>query len=98
MGGEEGRKKMCSISWDKVCRPKKERGLGVKHCGRFNLALLCKWKWRILNGGNFFWTNFLSCRYNDIKRAMLMAPSFHSRSKSSLWWRDLCSIGADAST
>ncbi|XP_058742708.1 uncharacterized protein LOC131615254 [Vicia villosa] len=35
-------------------------------------------------------------RYGDIKRAMLMAPSFNSRSKSSLWWRDLCSIGADS--
>ncbi|XP_058771931.1 uncharacterized protein LOC131645375 [Vicia villosa] len=34
--------------------------------------------------------------YGDIKRAMLMAPSFNSRSKSSLWWRDLCSIGANS--
>ncbi|XP_058775361.1 uncharacterized protein LOC131649626 [Vicia villosa] len=36
-------------------------------------------------------------RYDDIKKAMLMAPSFNSRRNSSLWWRDLCSVGADSS-
>ncbi|XP_058732780.1 uncharacterized protein LOC131604353 [Vicia villosa] len=36
-GGQEDKKK---ISWDKACLPKKGRGLGVKHCGKFNLALL----------------------------------------------------------
>lgn len=40
-GGVEGRKKNSWISWDNICicRSKKE-GLGIKHYGEFNLALL----------------------------------------------------------
>ncbi|XP_058732909.1 uncharacterized protein LOC131604490 [Vicia villosa] len=39
-GGQEDKKKISWISWDKVCLPKKGSGLGVKHCGKFNLELL----------------------------------------------------------
>jgi hypothetical protein len=32
------------VSWGDVCRPKKERGLGVKDLKSFNLSLLAKWR------------------------------------------------------
>ncbi|XP_058786274.1 uncharacterized protein LOC131660925 [Vicia villosa] len=32
-------------------------------------------------------------KYGNIQRAMLKALSLHLRSKVSLWWKDLCSIG-----
>ncbi|PNX91435.1 hypothetical protein L195_g047566, partial [Trifolium pratense] len=39
-------------SWEKVCLPKDKGGLGIKNLALFNLALLCKWKWRCLNERN----------------------------------------------
>lgn len=68
-------------------------GLGVKHNGRFNLSLLSKWKWRILNDNNYVWYEFLRFKYKDIKTLMLEEPVFNVCSKVSLWWKDLCSVG-----
>lgn len=49
MGRGHDVKKVYWVSWDSICLPKEEGGLGVKHRGLFNLALLSKWKWQILN-------------------------------------------------
>lgn len=75
------------------CRPKKEGGLGVKHCRRFNLALLSKWKWCILNKNNSIWHEFLGFRYEDLASLVLQDQVFLARAKVSLWWKDLCSVG-----
>ncbi|CAK8538809.1 unnamed protein product [Lathyrus sativus] len=96
-GRDKKKKKVNWIKWENVCCSKKDGGLGVKYYGKFNLALLGKWKWRILNEENSLRTNLLSCRYGDIKRVILSHPSFCSRSKISLWWRDICSIGVSDS-
>lgn len=37
-------KKICWVSWDKICKRKEEGGLGIKEVEAFNLALLNKWK------------------------------------------------------
>jgi len=37
------------VSWENVCKPCEEGGLGVKETRNFNSALLDKWKWRLLS-------------------------------------------------
>lgn len=81
---------MSWVSWDTVCLPKEFGGLGVKHCGLFNLALLSKWKWKILNGGSALWSDIIAARYGNVNLAMFGGPCV-SR-KVSLWWRDVCAI------
>ncbi|CAL5206048.1 unnamed protein product [Lathyrus oleraceus] len=70
---------------------KEDKVLGVKHCSLFNLALLNKWKWHILNDDSSLWSGFLSCRYGDVKWEVL-GRACKSR-KTSLWWKDLCLVG-----
>jgi len=41
--GSLGRK-IAWISWDNICKPKLEGGLGIKHIDKFNNALLGKWR------------------------------------------------------
>lgn len=66
-------------------RIKDEGGLGLKHCGTFNMALLSKWLWRMLNDHSPVWFEPLSFRYGNIRSKILdqSYPSFGK--KDSLW-------------
>lgn len=70
-GGSEGQSKMCWLSWSKICRSKANGGLGVKHYEAFNLVLLSKWFWRILEGPKSIWIDLLRFRYGYIKWEIL---------------------------
>lgn len=39
---------MAWVKWDTICKPKVVQGLGIKNIKIFNMALLSKWKWRLL--------------------------------------------------
>lgn len=47
-GGSDDNSKIAWVSWEKICRPKVEGGLGIRDWGEFNIALLSKWRWRFL--------------------------------------------------
>lgn len=37
------------VRWNRVCLPRNEGGLGIKNLELFNVSLLSKLKWRVLN-------------------------------------------------
>ncbi|XP_075663372.1 putative mitochondrial protein AtMg00310 [Castanea sativa] len=51
-GQKEKERKMAWVSWDKLCTPKMEGGMGFKDLKTFNLALLAKQGWRIQQNPN----------------------------------------------
>lgn len=50
-------------SWDKVCLPKKEGGLGFKDVMNFNTAMLVKQLWRLINKPNTLFSRVFKGRY-----------------------------------
>ncbi|XP_057447160.1 uncharacterized protein LOC130738983 [Lotus japonicus] len=80
-GGADGVRKTAWVSWDNICRPKSEGGLGVKNWRLFNVALLAKWRWRLMVGDSGLWSCILNYKYKG---------GYHE--KASIWWKDLFSI------
>jgi len=87
-GGVEENKKICWLSWNNVCKTK-EGGLGIKNVEEFNLALLSKWKWRIITEENAIWYELMKHRYGAPHIKILNTDFPMCGSKDSLWWRDL---------
>ncbi|XP_058775751.1 uncharacterized protein LOC131650025 [Vicia villosa] len=95
-GGVEDRRKIHWVSWNKVNLPFEKGGLWVKNIKLFNLALLSKWRWRILQGGNSLWLDVLKARYGDIVSQICKGGKIgRSGVLYSNWWKDIVNLGFD---
>ncbi|GAU33402.1 hypothetical protein TSUD_20950 [Trifolium subterraneum] len=92
-GGGAEDKKMCWVKWAQVCLPKEKGGLGVRDLEMFNLALLCKWKWRCINEKDALWYDLMRFRYGPLSVKLLSWEAVETGSKDSIWWRDVVGIG-----
>jgi exonuclease III len=64
-GGCEDFRKITWIKWETVCLRKENGGLGVRRLMEFNIALLGKWWWRILQERDNLWYRVLCARYGE---------------------------------
>ena len=90
---------MAWLSWDKLCSPKAEGGLGFKKLKEFNLALLAKQGWQLQHRHDTLVYRVLKAKYFshcEFSQASLgNNPSYTWRSimaaqtivKQGLWWR-----------
>jgi hypothetical protein len=62
-GSSNERKKMHLVSWEKVCRPKGEGGLGIYATKPRNKALLAKLNWRLHDEKESWWARTLTAKY-----------------------------------
>ena len=54
---------MACLSWDKMCAPKEEGGLGFRDLKAFNLALWAKQGWRLQTCTNSFVHRVFKAQY-----------------------------------
>lgn len=52
-----------SVSWDRVCKPKEEGGLGLKSAHLMNQAYLIKLGWRLVSNSTTLWSRILCAKY-----------------------------------
>jgi len=57
------KKKTHLVKWEKVCRPKKFGGLGLRTCENNNLASIAKIGWNLVSKKESLWTNVLKQKY-----------------------------------
>ena len=83
-GSTPDKRKLHLLSWDKVCRPKAEGGLGIRKSMDMNKALVAKVGWRLMQDRTSLWARVLRSKYKagDFKdRRWLVAK----RPGSSTW-------------
>ena len=51
------------MAWDKLCTVKEAGGLGFKNLRAFNMAMLAKQGWRLINNTNHLVTGIMKARY-----------------------------------
>ena len=62
-GSTNESKKMHLVGWDKVCRPKRDGGLGLHATKPRNKALLAKLNWRLHDEKDSWWARTLTAKY-----------------------------------
>ncbi|CAA7018347.1 unnamed protein product [Microthlaspi erraticum] len=62
-GSTPERRKQHLLSWDKICLPKAEGGLGIRQSSLMNKALLAKVGWRMLHDVTSLWSKVVRSKY-----------------------------------
>lgn len=83
-GGSEDVQKMAWLRWSRICLPKESGGLGIRSMEIFNLALLGKRRWRLVDEKNNAWSALTEHLYRQ--------SGALSQRQQSVWWKDLNSI------
>jgi hypothetical protein len=91
-GGVRGGRKISWVKWSIVCQDKSQGGLGVRDARIFNLSLLAKWRWRLLQPGMTLWKRVLVARYGRHILSKVDWSEHRSPSSSSNWWKDICGL------
>jgi hypothetical protein len=58
-GGSSNKSKIAWVKWVDVCRSKEDGGLGIRNIRLVNIALLTKWRWRLLTSQDSLWITVL---------------------------------------
>ena len=61
--GTSPNRKYHMVKWALVCRPKALGGLGITNSRLLNIALMCKWIWKITQGASGLWVDLLKAKY-----------------------------------
>ncbi|GAU49224.1 hypothetical protein TSUD_282750 [Trifolium subterraneum] len=92
-GGPKSSRKIAWVSWGKVCKSKREGGLGVRDLRAVNLALLGKWRWRLISGGVGFWRDVILARYGSLSPSPHIGGRLDGLRRASCWWRNVSLLG-----
>ncbi|XP_045792036.1 uncharacterized mitochondrial protein AtMg00310-like [Trifolium pratense] len=83
-GSKHGERKIHWVAWKSLCKEKKEGGMGFRTIKEFNLAMLAKQGWRILQNEESLLTRCLKGRYfprsNFLHATLGYNPSYTWRS------------------
>lgn len=82
----EGEQKLHWCSWDRLCNPKLEGGLGVRNFYVFNLALLAKLGWRLMTKPASLLPRTLKAKYFP-NQSFLDVPV---KPEESYCWKSIC--------
>jgi hypothetical protein len=91
-GGVKGGRKVSWISWKTVCQDKKAGGLGVRDVKIANVALLAKWRWKLLQHDPGLWKEVLVAKYGPLLLTNAVFNGIPGARIAPTWWKDICAV------
>ncbi|CAL1384527.1 unnamed protein product [Linum trigynum] len=82
-GGQEGKRKTHLVSWNTICKPKSQGGLGLRSARNLNMAYMIKLAWQMLNNDSELWVQVLQGKYFKHKDGVI--TSMKKSNHSNLW-------------
>ncbi|KAG2674106.1 hypothetical protein I3760_13G120400 [Carya illinoinensis] len=86
-GELNGKSRMKCCAWDRICKPYKEGGLGMRNFHEVQRSLHMKFAWRLLRIGSL-WTKFFRVKY--VKHSHIYLAE--ARSNSSRFWKSIMKV------
>jgi hypothetical protein len=83
-GSTNQHRKCHLVSWEKICRPKEEDGLGFRNLRILNQAYIHKLAWQMVADPDKLWVQVMRAKY---KCGFLSTPNITTRSNSSNVWK-----------
>ena len=88
-GSSEYKKRVHLVSWDKVCKPKEQGGLGFRKEREINIVWMTKLAWGIVNKPEALWVRVMRNKYRCGEETI---PNIRRRSKASNAWKGIASV------
>lgn len=85
-GDEEGQRKVHSVSWNRICQPKKEGGLGLRNMRDLNTTFLMRASWKFVSPPDTLWQTILRGKYNTWKTDF---PKIDTSKPGSNFWKGI---------
>lgn len=83
-GSSENQNKTHLISWERICKPKDQGGLGFRNFRELNKAYMMKLAWQLMNNPEKLWVQIMKAKYNCGPLGM---PSVNVRNNASIVWK-----------
>ncbi|MCH85824.1 ribonuclease H protein [Trifolium medium] len=93
-GGWTGASKIAWVNWEDVFKYKRVRGLGVRDLRLVNLAMLGKWRWRLLSEGAGLWKDILVTKYRVVRTGSHHGGHEDEFRVASSWWKNILLLWA----
>ncbi|CAI0476266.1 unnamed protein product, partial [Linum tenue] len=91
-GSQYGKRKTHLVSWETICKPKDQGGLGLRTVRALNIAFMIKISWQMLNNEYDLWVKVLQVKYfhhkngeiTSMKKSM-EAPKLNLGEDKTIW-------------
>lgn len=89
-GHNSDTKKIHTIRWHGICKPKNFGGLGLRHFSGMNEACITKLGWKLKCGDKALWCQILKSKY---KRKEIVGNVMEVKQYDSSMWKNILNIG-----
>lgn len=74
------------VSWDKICKPKCEGGLGIRKFQDVNAAIIVKLRWKVLKDPDNLWVRVVSAKYLTRNNFLEVRKTGNASMGGSIFW------------